>query len=387
MEDKISRTRWRPLPAAALQPPDLFATGSWDNEVPAGPAWRRGAIFPPGRGAGGGGTPRRLKSPFGLLATLEMRASMVNIMENLICCVTSSTTFLDQERIVVASSTGAVTIFRHHQNNQTLSANHRWEKAHYHVDQDTSCGGAACTGVVCNNPEIVTVGEDGRINLFRADQRDAVRTIDNADSSTLHAVTFLRTTEILTVNSIGQLKIWDLRQQRNEPSQIFSLAGDRVPLHCVDRHPNQQHIVATGGQDGMLSIWDIRQGTMPVSLLNAHEAEMWEVHFHPSDPDHLFTCSEDGSLWHWDTSTNVSEKPSFLHQGGRSTAYLSHGTINQSVVSAWLSNDPTKDRMEITNLIPNQTLSVNSLDVLGPYLVYGTDAEAIYEFIWIEPGY
>lgn len=49
--------------------------------------------------------------------------------------------------------------------------------------------------------------------------------------------------------------------------------GERVPLHCVDRHPNQQHIVATGGQDGMLSIWDIRQGTMPVSLLNAHEAE------------------------------------------------------------------------------------------------------------------
>lgn len=45
------------------------------------------------------------------------------------------------------------------------------------MDQDTSCGGAACTGVICNNPEIVTVGEDGRINLFRADQKDAVRTI------------------------------------------------------------------------------------------------------------------------------------------------------------------------------------------------------------------
>lgn len=54
---------------------------------------------------------------------------------------------------------------------------------------------------------------------------------------------------------------------------LLCRTGDRVPLHCVDRHPNQQHIVATGGQDGMLSIWDIRQGTMPVSLLNAHEAE------------------------------------------------------------------------------------------------------------------
>lgn len=42
---------------------------------------------------------------------------------------------------------------------------------------------------------------------------------------------------------------------------------------------------------------------------------VWEVHFHPSNPDHLFTCSEDGSLWHWDASTDISEKPSFLHQG------------------------------------------------------------------------
>ncbi|NXR58640.1 NUP43 protein, partial [Rhadina sibilatrix] len=359
VSQKISRTRWRPLPAAALQPPDIFATGSWDNEDNRISIWSAGDLGNAGLNGEYHGEPH-------LLCDIQHNGDVMDMQ------------FLDQERIVVASSTGTVTIFRHHQNNQTLSANHRWEKAHYHVDQDTSCGGAACTGVVCNNPEIVTVGEDGRINLFRADQKDAVRTIDNADSSTLHAVTFLRTTEILTVNSIGQLKIWDLRQQRNEPSQIFSLAGDRVPLHCVDRHPNQQHIVATGGQDGMLSIWDIRQGTMPVSLLNAHEAEMWEVHFHPSDPDHLFTCSEDGSLWHWDTSTNVSEKPSFLHQGGRSTTYLSHSTINQSVVSAWLSNDPTKDRMEITNLIPNQTLSVNSLDVLGPCLVYGTDAEAIY---------
>ncbi|EMP38358.1 Nucleoporin Nup43 [Chelonia mydas] len=166
---------------------------------------------------------------------------------------------------------------RHHgdvMDMQTLSVNQQWERAHYHVDPDTPFyGGASCTGVICNNPEIVTVGEDGRINLFRADHREAVRTIENADSSTLHAVTFLRTTEILTVNSIGQLKIWDFRQQRNEPSQIFSLTGDRIPLHCVDRHPNQQHIVATGGQDGMLSIWDVRQGSMPVSLLNAHEAE------------------------------------------------------------------------------------------------------------------
>lgn len=38
---------------------------------------------------------------------------------------------------------------------------------------------------------------------------------------------------------------------------------------------------------------------------------VWEVHFHPTNPDHLFTCSEDGSLLHWETSSQ-SDMPLFL---------------------------------------------------------------------------
>lgn len=49
VSQKISKTRWRPLPAAALQPPDLFATGSWDNEVAGGPAGRPGGAARPSR--------------------------------------------------------------------------------------------------------------------------------------------------------------------------------------------------------------------------------------------------------------------------------------------------------------------------------------------------
>nr|XP_020663422.1 nucleoporin Nup43 [Pogona vitticeps] len=351
VSQKVSKIRWRPLPAAALQPPEVFATGSWDNEENKISVWSVGDFGGLGPNGEYNGEPH-------LLCDIQHSGDVMDMQ------------FLDQERIVAASSTGSVTIFRHHQNNQTLSISQKWEHAHYY---NLSCGNAPCTGIICNSPEIVTVGEDGRINMFTADRKEAVQSVDNADSSTLHAVTRLRTTEILTVNSIGQLKIWDFRQQGNEPSQIFSLTGERAPLHCVDRHPSQQHIVATGSQDGMLSIWDVRQGSMPVSLLNAHEAELWEVHFHPSNPDHLFTCSEDGSLWHWDASSDVSERKSFLHAGGKSTTFLP-----QPVISTWLSNDPTKDRMEITNLIPNPTLSVNSLDILGFCLVYGTDAESIY---------
>uniref|UniRef100_A0A2K6KKP7 Uncharacterized protein n=1 Tax=Rhinopithecus bieti TaxID=61621 RepID=A0A2K6KKP7_RHIBE len=326
VSQKISKTRWRPLPPGSLQTVETFATESWDNEESYVSPWSIGDFG-------------NLDSDGGFEGDHQ-----------LLCDI------------------------RHH--GDTLSVNQQWTTAHYHPGPGSpSHSGAPCAAVVCNNPEIVTVGEHGRINLFKADHKEAIRTIDNADSSTFHAVTFLQTPEILTVNSIGQLKTWNFRQQGNEPSHILSLTSDRVPLHC--------HVVATGGQDGILSIWDVRQGTMPVSLLKAHEAEMWEVHFHPSNPDHLFTCSEDGSLWHWDASTDVPEKLSLFHQGGRSSTFLSHSisnqaNVHQSVISSWLSTDPAKDGTEITSLLPSRSLSVNSLDVLDPCLVCGTDAEAIY---------
>lgn len=65
---------------------------------------------------------------------------------------------------------------------------------------------------------------------------------ENADSSTIHAVTYLRTTEVLTVNSIGQLKMWDFRQQSSSPSQILSLYELFTVIHplyiFIKSHPS-----------------------------------------------------------------------------------------------------------------------------------------------------
>lgn len=144
---------------------------------------------------------------------------------------------------------------------------------------------------------------------------------------------------------------------------------------------------------------------------------VWEVHFHPSNPDHLFTCSEDGSLLHWETSSHsdisylqgkflssqchlnlsiisktILNKRSVLlfHvflmkcvSGGRNNSMISRSAMapaggNQSLISTWLSGDSSKARLETTHMLPSQTLSVNTLDVLGQCLVCGTDGEAIF---------
>ena len=56
-------------------------------------------------------------------------------------------------------------------------------------------------------------------------------------------------------------------------------SGDCIGLQCVDNHPTQPHIVATGGQDGTLCIWDMRQDRFPVTLLDAHSAHSNILYF------------------------------------------------------------------------------------------------------------
>ena len=47
--------------------------------------------------------------------------------------------------------------------------------------------------------------------------------VDKADSCTVNAVTFLKQVEVITVNSCGQLKIFDLRSAHDEPVKSFCL--------------------------------------------------------------------------------------------------------------------------------------------------------------------
>lgn len=46
---------------------------------------------------------------------------------------------------------------------------------------------------------------------------------ENADSSTINGLVFLRHTEVISVNSSGQLKTYDLRSSSDAPAQTLSV--------------------------------------------------------------------------------------------------------------------------------------------------------------------
>ena len=70
------------------------------------------------------------------------------------------------------------------------------------------------------------------------------------------------------------------------------------------KHPTQPHIVVGGGSNGVLAFWDLRGSQdYPLSVVKAHSDAVSEVHFHEQQPDHMFTCSQSGDVWHWNGSS------------------------------------------------------------------------------------
>ncbi|KAJ7394396.1 Nucleoporin Nup43 [Desmophyllum pertusum] len=357
---KVSKVRWIPQVQGQLNPSETFVTGGWDDQINKLSIWK-------------------VEEPIG-----DSAAAFNVTNEPKLLCETNYTgdvtdiECIDSGRILVSSSTGSVSLFHYSSKHQSIRLEHEWSTLHHIGSRGCSC---TCLSTNSSSAEVVSAGEDGQINVLQLDQRHPVRTIDSADSTTINNITFTKSHEVAAVTFGGQLKVWDLRQPSDKPGRTMLLSGDRVSLLCVDKHPTQPHLLAAGGQDGVLSIWDMRQELYPVTLLEAHAAEIWEVRFHPLSPDNLFTCSEDGSLWHWDgasvavQSTTGYPGASKSHFSGFSNGAGVGGGYDN--ISPWLSVDATKHRMETFSLLPYNRLSINSLDIQSRHLLSGSDCEAI----------
>ncbi|XP_046848193.1 nucleoporin Nup43-like [Xenia sp. Carnegie-2017] len=355
---KVSKVKWEPC--THLRRSTVFATGGWDNDVNQLCLWSVADIEDTTNISSS-----NIPDEPQLLAAINHTGSVTDLK------------ILDKDKILTSSSCGNITLHKFNSHNKELRISQSWSGMHY-FNNITHC---SCTSLATNPnlPDFVSAGEDGKIVMLRIEHTKPLRTLASAESTTISGVTFVKSYEIATVNFIGQLKVWDLRQNGDKPVSAMFLSGDRVPLLCVDKHPTQPHLIVTGGQDGVLGVWDMRQERYPVTLLEAHSAEIWQVLFYQPNPDHLFTCSQDGSVWQWNGSSMKASSidiNKILNPDGNQAAEIT--TVSNHVPTPWLSADASKHKIETFSLLPYNRSSVNSIDISGQNLVCGTDAEAVY---------
>ncbi|XP_063222599.1 nucleoporin Nup43 [Bacillus rossius redtenbacheri] len=333
--EKVFKVRWRPENIVGLDS-QYFITGSWDFTENFLTVWKHSSDMD---------DPQQLSS-------IPHEGDVTELK------------FINDNACVASSSLGCVKLFSldvTEENSAQLKEHTTWEKLHS-IRCMTEC---PCTGLACFEEDIVTISEDGTLALLTAKRAIPVQKIDNADAVSLSCICFLKHNQVLTGNRVGGMKIWDFAGASQAPAAMFSLSSGQVGASCVAHHPTQSHIVFCGGEDGSVTVWDLRQNTFPVNVLKAHDGTVTELQFHPERPVHMFTSSTSGEIWNWDMS-NLTGRPAPLRSGLT-------GDENP-----WLGGDSVKHRLEIYSVMPRLHQPVNSFDLSGSKIVFSSDNEAIY---------
>ncbi|XP_026286203.1 nucleoporin Nup43 [Frankliniella occidentalis] len=346
ISEKISKVRWKPESGFESY---HFVTGSWDNED-----LNRVTLWScPGEG-------------------IDEKDDPCMVCEKPITGDVTELKFVQNDQFLVSTSSSSVELIKivgvGDAASTVLKPIVSWDKLHPFKTGELG----ACTGFATFLTDVATIGENGSIVSLNLEKRQPIRIIESADSCSLRCVLYLRHSEILTGNLRGQMKKWDLRVADDKPHMTFMLSGDQVSLSatCIAQHPTQQHTLLVGGEDGSITVWDLRQTSYAVPLA-AHSGLVSEMIFHADRPEHLFSTSSSGEAWHWDTSSvSRSVRPN------QNTPWTGFDPLQNE--NPWLNTDAVKHRLNVVSLMPTLHKGINSVDVNKDKAVVGCDNEAVY---------
>jgi hypothetical protein len=144
---------------------------------------------------------------------------------------------------------------------------------------------------------LATGGQDAFINLWRLGKPVALGHL-GGHKRPVTAVLFDRTENVVASGSeSGSIKIFDVPKVK--VSRSFT-TGHRANVTCLDFHPlaASSAIVATGGGDMLVKLWDARTGGEYMTY-RGHAAAVTALHFSP-DGRWLASGSADGAILLWD---------------------------------------------------------------------------------------
>lgn len=190
---------------------------------------------------------------------------------------------------------------------------------------------------------VLTCGDDGSIASFNIERPNKVISKQVIETS-LRCMDMITPHEVICGTLSGALKHIDLRSYQcigTFRSQSLST------LNCIQRNPNVNHLAASGNDMGSIMIYDLRNPSISVTQVTAHNAPVTSLRYRPKDPSTLYSSSCDGELFRWNMGADF--------------------TANQTAL-----NVESISRMK-------EPLSITSLDInhLGD-MVYASDHGAIY---------
>ncbi|TYZ63934.1 hypothetical protein PybrP1_002900 [[Pythium] brassicae (nom. inval.)] len=103
----------------------------------------------------------------------------------------------------------------------------------------------------------------------------------------------------------GSVQTWDTRAK----SVAFAVEDAHLQAALdIDYNPNKPFCLASGGDDGKLKFWDLRQARQPLLALAAHAHWVWSVRYNRFHDQLVLSASSDSTLALWRVSS-ISSAP------------------------------------------------------------------------------
>lgn len=111
------------------------------------------------------------------------------------------------------------------------------------------------------------------------------------------------------------LNIWDIRNRQSTSIQeqggsikknmIMNIAAHNHEILSCDWNKYNKNLIATGSCDRSIKIWDLRNVSKPMIVLEGHRFAVRRVKFSPFNSSCLMSVSYDMSVKFWDFNINI----------------------------------------------------------------------------------
>lgn len=142
-----------------------------------------------------------------------------------------------------------------------------------------------------------------------------------------------------SVGDDSKLLLWDAREATDKPSHIVDKAHE-ADVNCLSFNPVNEFLIATGGSDSWVNLWDIRSLKQPFHKFEGHKEGVYQVSWSPFNETILGSCSQDRRVHVWDLSRIGEEQAPEDAEDGPPELLFVHGGHTAKVSDfSWNSTD------------------------------------------------
>jgi len=152
---------------------------------------------------------------------------------------------------------------------------------------------------------VVSSGEDRRLSVWNAKTQALVWNNPDAHRAPIQSVAFSPTeSKFISASNDGTLRFWETTtgKRLGETSPIADGESSVYEMYSVAFHPEGE-IVASGGRDGKIHIWNVASRQQEIEWL-AHEKRILAIAYSP-DGRYIASASGDDTVNIWEADTRV----------------------------------------------------------------------------------